>query len=40
MLRFTVQSTIVYRVNLFTVPGMQCVVYTIEDKIVESPCCN
>ena len=24
---FTVQSMIVYRANLFTMPGMQCVIY-------------
>ena len=37
---FTVQSVIFYRVNLFAMPGMQCVVYALEYKDVESPCYN
>ena len=32
--RFTVQSTIVYEVNLFTMPGMQRVVYTKSLKVL------
>ena len=31
---FTVQSTIVYGVNLFTMPGMQCVVYAKLSKVL------
>ena len=31
---FTVQSTIVYGVNLFTMPGMQHVVYTKLSKVL------
>ena len=40
MFEFTVQSVIVYGVHLFSMPGIQCVVYTIEYKVVESPCYN
>ena len=32
--RFTVQSTIVNEVNLFTMPGMQCVVYAKSLKVL------
>ena len=37
---FTVQSAIVFGVNLFTMPGIQHVVYTIEFKVVKNPCYN
>ena len=30
----TVQSTIVYRVNLFTMPEMRCAVYTKSSKVL------
>ena len=39
-LGFMVQSAIVYRVNLFIMPGLECAVYTLEYQIVKSPCCN
>ena len=39
-IQITVQSVIVYRVNLFTMPGMLRVVYTIEYKVIDHPCCN
>ena len=32
MSRFMVQLAIIYRVNLFTMPGVQCNVYAIEYK--------
>ena len=35
----TVQSTIVYGVNLFTMPGMQCVVYTKLSKVLTATSC-
>ena len=35
-----VQSVIVYKVNLFTMPEMECAVYTLEYKVFTSPCCN
>ena len=36
----TVQSTIVYRVNLFTMPGMQRVVYVKSSQVLtETSCC-
>ena len=31
---------IVYGVNLFTMCGMQYVVYIMDYKVVETPCCN
>ena len=34
--RFTIQSVIFYRVNLFAMPGMQCFVYALEYKDIES----
>ena len=40
MFGFMVQSVIIYKVNVFAMPGMRCVVYMIEGKVVESPCCN
>ena len=30
----------IYGVNLFTMPGMQRVVYTIEYRVFKSACCN
>ena len=35
----TVQSMIVYRVNLFTMPGMQCVVYVKSSKVLAATSC-
>ena len=35
----TVQSTIVYRVNLFTMPGMQRVVYTKSSQVLAATSC-
>ena len=37
---FTVQSVIFYGVKLFTMSGMQLVIYTVEYKVVKSLCCN
>ena len=37
---FTVQSAIVYGLNLFTMSGSQHVINVIEYKIVESSCCR
>ena len=37
--RSTVQSTIVYRVNLFTMPGMQCVVYAKSSQVLTATSC-
>ena len=36
---FTVQSTIVYGVNLFTMPGMQRVVYAKSSKVIAATSC-
>ena len=33
MTRFTVQSKIVYKVNLFAMSAMQCVIYALEYKV-------
>ena len=40
MSRYMVQSVIVYGVNVFAMPGMQCVVYAIEYQVTESLCYN
>ena len=37
--RSTVQSTIVYGVNLFTMPGMQRVVYAKSSKVLAATIC-
>ena len=38
--RSTVQSTIVYRVDLFPMPGMQCVVYVkLSQVLTATSCC-
>ena len=37
--RSMVQSTIIYRVYLFTMPGMQHVVYVKSSKVTTTSCC-